>query len=110
MAWNFSGNSGDPLEKRRRQLEEQQRKLSAEMSKLQDSLQVEKNPPPPPEPGPPVWRLEEEQSFIRDEQAPEHQHGQRSLRAQRQRDFRIFIVLFLVLAVILYWLFRTFIR
>lgn len=105
-AWKFRGDSDDPVEKRRRELAEQQKLLSAQMNELEAKLEAEKNPPPPEpkEVGPPVWRLEEEESFVRDEETREAPRSKRVLRAQRQRDFLNFLKFFVPLALILAWL------
>lgn len=108
--WKRQNDSDDPLEKSRRKLEEQQRQLSAQMSELEEKLKLEQNPPPPEpvEKGLPVWRLEEEQSFVRDEEPFENKPPKRVLRAQRQRDFRLFLILFVILALIVAWLISNF--
>lgn len=105
-AWKFRGDSGDPVEKRRRELAEQQRRLAAQMNELEAKLEAEKNPPPPTpkEAGPPVWHLEEEESFTRPEESNDLPRNKRVLRAQRQRDFINFLKFFVPLAIILAWL------
>lgn len=104
--WKFRGDSDDPVEKRRRELAEQQRLLAEQMSELEAKLEAEKNPKPAPpvEPGPPVWRLEEEQSFVRNEEPLPVHKNKRVLRAQRQRDFKLFLLLAIPLALIIIWL------
>lgn len=108
--WNFFSKSDDPVEKRRRELQDQQRKLAAEMAALEARLHAEQNPPPPKpptEPAHPVWRLDEEESFIREEEMrPAATGNKRVLRAQRQRDFKVFILFLIPLALIVIWLIR----
>lgn len=107
-AWKFRGESDDPVEKRRRELEAQQRRLAEQMNELQSKLEQETNPQPPKpvESGPPVWRLEEEESYTRDHDLPEPPRNKRVLRAQRHRDFLKFLAFFVPLALILIWLIR----
>lgn len=107
-SWKFLGGSSDPVEKRRRELADQQRRLTEQMSQLEAKLEAEQNPPPvePTEPGPPVWKLEEEESFVRNEDPYEGTRNKRVLRAQRQRDFKLFLLLFVPLAIIVIWLIR----
>ncbi len=104
MPWNR--NDPDPLEIKRRKLEEQERLLSEQMSRLTEELHSSGEPLPeeikPAEP--PVWRLEDDATHHRTvELTPARK---RNLARQRQRDMILFFicgaVLLLVIGLVLW--------
>jgi len=106
MPWNR--NDPDPLEARRRQLEEQERLLAEQRKRLTEELHqsVESSPSHLKPAEPPVWRMEEDgqQEGVADA-IPARK---RNLARQRQRDmvlFFVFIGLFLVVMVIVLWVY-----
>ncbi|MCE0498515.1 MAG: hypothetical protein LV481_11275 [Methylacidiphilales bacterium] len=99
MPWNR--NDPDPLEIKRRKLEEQERLLSEQMSRLMEEMHNSGEPMPeeikPPEP--PVWRLEDDAAHPRAvEPAPARK---RNLARQTQRDMNLFFVFGAVLLLVL---------
>lgn len=104
MPWNR--NAPDPLDAKRRQLAEQERALSEQMSRLTQQLHHSGELlPEESKPEPPVWRMEDDGSSQRAvEPTPARK---RNLARQRQRDmilFFIFIAVFLIVAGIVLWL------
>ncbi|HUB66988.1 MAG TPA: hypothetical protein VL981_05840 [Candidatus Methylacidiphilales bacterium] len=98
MPWSRP-NDSDPLEIKRRKLQEQERLLAEQMSRLTEELHKSGEPLPeeirPSEP--PVWRLEEDGAHSRvAEPAP-----RRNLARQRQRDKILFFVLVAILLIVL---------
>ena len=104
MPWNRN-NEPDPLEAKRRQLEEQQRLLAEQMSRLSRQLNGESLPEDEKPVEPPVWRMEEDSTSRRltDPLSPR----KRNLARQRQNDmilFFIFMGVLLVAICIFFWL------
>jgi hypothetical protein len=94
MPWNR--NDPDPLEIKRRKLEEQERLLSEQMSRLTEEMRHSGEPLPeeakPPEP--PVWRLEDDATHPRVvEPSP-------TLARQRRRDMVLFFIVFVILLIV----------
>jgi hypothetical protein len=97
MPWNRN-DPPDPLEERRRKLQEQERLLAEQVTKLTNQL----NPNAEPDPKqvePPVWRLEE------DHHTPPLSGptlaGKRQLARQRQRDLIIFLIAVCILLLVM---------
>jgi hypothetical protein len=90
MPWNR--NDPDPLEIKRRKLEEQERLLSEQVSRLTEELHNSGEPLPeeikPSEP--PVWRLEDDAAHPRSIESTSAR--KRNLARQRQRDMILFFV------------------
>jgi hypothetical protein len=100
-------NDPDPLEAKRRQLEEQQRLLAERQAQLTRELEHSGEEVPeaikPAEP--PVWRMEDDALRPRSVDAPNTR--KRNLARQRQRDMILFficIVAFLFVLAIFLWL------
>jgi len=108
MPWNR--NDPDPLEIKRRQLADQERRLALKMSRLTSELQQAGEPstPDPKTLPPPVWRMEDE-PVVRP--IPEPASTRKVVLArQRQRDMILFFgcILLLLLAIAFFcWLFYT---
>jgi lipopolysaccharide/colanic/teichoic acid biosynthesis glycosyltransferase len=104
MPWNR--NEPDPLEARRRQLEEQQRLLIEQRKKLTQELHQadDSSPGQLKRAEPPVWRMEED---IMNHRAAEPTPARkRNLAHQRRRDMIfafILIVLFLIVLALVLW-------
>lgn len=107
MPWPH--NDSDPLIRRKRELEAQQRMLVKRMSALAEDLQRGGQPVPDhlKQPEPPVWRMEDEGRPRLSDLTPARR---RHLAHQRQRDMIIFFAFMVVLAVavvLVYWLFKS---
>jgi hypothetical protein len=105
MPW-LRNDPPDPLEARRRQLEEQQRLLVEQRRRLTEELHGSGDAsgaqPKPAEP--PVWRMEDDARQAR--AADPTPARKRNLARQRQRDmflFFLFIGVFLIVLVIVLW-------
>ena len=90
MPWNR--NDPDPLEIKRRKLEEQERLLAEQMSRLMEEIHNSGEPLPkeikPSEP--PVWRQDDDAAYPRAvEPTPARK---RNLARQRQRDMILFFL------------------
>ena len=96
MPWNRN-DPPDPLEARRRQLEEQARQLAEQRQRLHDELRGSGEAEKPAEP--PVWRLEDDGS--RERAADPTPARKRHLARQRQRDMVLFFVFIAVLIIVL---------
>ena len=99
MPWNRT--DPDPLEIKRRKLQEQERLLAEQMSRLTQELHNSGEPLPeeikPPEP--PVWRLEDDAAHPRAvEPSPARR---RNLARQRRQDMVLFFIFGAVLLVAL---------
>ena len=99
MPWHR--NDPDPLEIKRRKLEEQERLLSEQMSRLMEEIHNSGEPLPevikPSEP--PIWRLEDDAAHPRAvEPAPARK---RNLARQRQRDMILFFVFGALLLIVI---------
>lgn len=89
----------DPLEARRRQLDEQQRLLREQREKLHDELRGSNDPAATKAAEPPVWRMEDDgHSVLPAEPTPARK---RHLARQRQRDMVLFFLFIGVLVVVL---------
>lgn len=101
MPWSRNDDP-DPLEAKRRQLEEQQRLLDEQMLQLKRQLSGDELPEEVKPAEPPVWRMEDDhQPRRRVELASARK---RDLARQRQRDMIIFFVciIALLLAVLIF--------
>jgi hypothetical protein len=101
MPWK--SKEPDPLEDRRRQLEEQSRLLAEQRRKLTDTINGNSPQAPVKSIEPPVWRMEDDGSRDR---PTESSVRRRQLARQRRRDMLLFFVfigvLIAVVAVVLW--------
>jgi hypothetical protein len=93
MPW-LRNDPPDPLEAKRRELEEQQRLLAERMSELHEQLHGKAPPEEPVEP--PVWRMEDDSHAAR---ALEANARKRNLARQRQSDMILWVICFIALLV-----------
>ncbi len=96
-------DASDPLEARRRLLEQQEKLLAQKRAELKAQLETRGAPEAVVRVGePPVWRMEEEEPNERDIEPARYRH----LARQRQRDMVVFFacigLLLIVIAVLLY--------
>jgi hypothetical protein len=109
MGWKSSWNKQSPVEKRRRELEEQAESLSQQKAALEAELlrrdiiggQLES------EPIPTVWNERNEASFTKEEEWISRPGRPPVLSVQRHRDRNVFLALAAVLLVIVILLVRA---
>lgn len=82
---------GDPVQRKLDALREEEEKLAAQIERLQAGL--------PPDDT--TLSQDSDEHTAHDSPSPRIRHA---LRAQRSRDRNLFIILFLILAFIIYWL------
>jgi hypothetical protein len=102
MAWTSPWEPEDPVEKKRRELKAEAARLAAEAAALEEKLQLppEARSSAKPREQYPVWRAEEESRRSGREPV------KRQLRAQRQQDRNLFMLLAFVLLVIVFFVWR----
>lgn len=94
----------DPLRKQIEELNREQEAVHERMAEVEEELRSQNQLPPELESRPAVWRGEDDDDR---ERAPDNAFWtRRALAAQRARDRNLFIVLFLLLAIVLVWLSR----
>jgi len=99
-AFSFGSRKPDPVEERKKELEAKMQRLQNQRDELQRELEQAANPPEPEElrePGPPIWRSEEEWESLSDRTSV----TPRQQRDKRIRDRNQFVVLGFALLVVL---------
>ena len=96
----------DPVKRLERELEDQERAITAHLQSLKQEINELKNPAPPA-PQQTVWRAPAASSDARRVELEAARRAERTHSAQRRRDRARFILLALVLLIVVIWLIRV---